>query len=43
MDKETKWLLCIASIALAAVIILFLLLSGFDLSGFRIYKGIRLS
>lgn len=43
MDKELKKWAVIASIAFAAAVILLLLLSGFDLSGFEIHKGIKLS
>lgn len=43
MDKETKKWLAIISVAIALLIIVLLLLSGFDLSGFEIYKGIKIS
>ena len=43
VDRETKKWLAVMSISIAAFIILLLLLSGFDLSGFEIHKGIKLS
>ena len=43
MDRELKKWIAIMSIVLAALVILLLLLSGADLSGFEIRKGIKLS
>ena len=43
MDRETRKWIAVMSIVIAAFIILLLLLSGFDLSGFEIHKGIKLS
>ncbi len=43
MDDEMKKLLAVLSIALAAAVIVMLLLSGFDLSGFEIHKGIKIN
>lgn len=43
MDKEARKWLAIASITIAVVVILLLLLSEFDLSGFEIHKGIRIN
>ena len=43
MDKETKKWLAIISIAAAILVILLLLLSGFELSGFRIVRGIKIN
>ena len=43
MEKELKKWIAVMSIALAALAILLLLLSGADLSGFEIHKGIKLS
>ena len=43
MDKETKKWLAIISIAIALMVILLLLLSGYDLSGFEIHKGIKIN
>ena len=40
MDK--KWL-AIISIAIALLIIILLMLSGFDIGGFEIHKGIKLN
>lgn len=42
MDKETKKLIAIISITLAILVIILLSLSGFDLSGFEIHRGIAL-
>ena len=42
MDKEVKRLLIVFSILLAAAVILWLLLSGYDLSGIQVHKGIRI-
>ena len=42
MDRELKKWIAVMSIALAALVILLLLLSGADLSGFEIHKGIKL-
>lgn len=43
MDKGTKKWLAIISVAIALLVIVLLLLSEFDLSGFKIYKGIKIS
>ena len=43
MDKETSKWLAIISIVVAILIILFFLLSGFELSGFEIHKGIKIN
>ena len=43
MDRELKKWIALMSIGLAAFVILLLLLSGADLSGFEIHKGIKLS
>ena len=43
MDKETKKWLAIISITIAISIILLLMLSGYELSGFEIHRGIKLS
>jgi len=43
MNRETKKWLAVMSIVIAAFVILLLLLSGFDLSGFEIHKGIQFS
>ena len=43
MDRDPKKWLAIISIAVAATVILFLLLFGFDLSGFEIHRGIRIN
>ena len=42
MDNEMKKWIGILSIAAALAVLLMLLLSGFDLSGIRIYKGIKI-
>ena len=43
MDKETKkWLVGI-SIAVAVLVILLLPMSGFDIGGFEIHKGIKIN
>ena len=43
MDKETRKWLAIISIAIAVMVILLLLLSGLDLGGFEIHKGIKIN
>ena len=43
MDRELKKWIALMSIGLAALVILLLLLSGADLSGFEIHKGIKLN
>lgn len=43
MDKEIKKLIAIFSIAIAVFVIVLLLLSGFELSGFEIHRGIKLN
>jgi len=43
MDKETKKWLAIISITIAVSVILLLLLSGFELSGFEIHRGIKIN
>ncbi len=43
MDKETKKWLAIISVAIALLVIILLLLSGFDISGFEIHKGIKIN
>ena len=43
MDKETRRWLAIISIAIAVMVILLLLLSGFDLGGFEIHRGIKIN
>ena len=43
MDKETKKWLAIISIAIALLIIILLMLSGFDIDGFEIHKGIKIN
>ena len=43
MDREQKKWIAMLSIGLASLVILLLLLSGADLSGFEIHKGIQLS
>ena len=42
MDKELKILLTVLSIPAAVTVILWLWLSGADISGIEIHKGIRL-
>ena len=42
MKDEMKMLVAVISIAVALMVILVLLLSGADLSGIRIYRGIRI-
>ena len=41
MDKELKKWLAVMSIAIAALVILLLLLSGYDLSVMKIHKGVK--
>lgn len=43
MDKETKKWLAIISVIIAAVVIMFLLFSGFDIGGFKIHNGIKIN
>ena len=43
MDKDTQKWLAVISISIAAIVILILLLSGYDLSGFEIHRGIRIN
>ena len=43
MDKETEKWIAILSIAIVIMVILILLLSGFDLIGFEIHKGIKIN
>ena len=43
MDKEFKKWLTVISIVIAIIVILLLSLSGFDLNGFEIHKGIRIN
>ena len=43
MDKETKKWLAIISVMVAVLVILLLLMSGFDIGGFEIHKGIKLN
>ena len=43
MVKETRKWLAIISIAIAVMVILLLLLSGFDLGGFEIHRGIKIN
>ena len=43
MDKEIRKWIIIAGIALAVMVILLLMLSGFDLRGFKIQKGIKIN
>jgi len=42
MDKELKIILAVVSIAVVLTVILWLWLSGADISGIEIHKGIRL-
>lgn len=42
MDKELKILLAVVSIAVVVTVFLWLWLSGADISGIEIHKGIRL-
>lgn len=42
MDKELKILLAVVSIVVVVTVILWLWLSGADISGIEIHKGIRL-
>ena len=42
MDNETKRMLVVLSILTVLAVVLFLLLSGYDLSGIEIHKGIRI-
>ena len=42
MDRETKRLLAVLSILIAVAVVLWLLLSGYDLSGIQIRKGIHI-
>lgn len=42
MDKETKKWLAVISIAVAIIVILIFILSGYDLSDFEIHKGIKI-
>ena len=42
MDKELKKLFIVFSILLAAAVLLWLLLSGYDLSAIQVHKGIRI-
>lgn len=42
MDKETKKWLAIISITIAVLVILLLLLSGFELSSFEIHRWIKI-
>ena len=43
MDKETQKWLAIISISIAVIAILILLLSGYELSGFEIHRGIKIN
>ena len=43
MDKETKKWIAGISIAVAVLVILLLLMSGFDIGGFEIHKGIKIN
>ncbi len=43
MDKETKKWLAIISVAIALLVIILLLLSGFDINGFEIHRGIKIN
>ena len=43
MDKETKKWLAIISVSIAVIVVLLLLLSGYDLSGFEIHRGIKIN
>ena len=43
MDKETQMWLAIMSIAIAVMVILLLLFSGYDLSGLEIYIVIKIN
>ena len=43
MDKENREWLTIVSIAFAVIAILLLMLSGYDLGGFEIHKGIKIN
>ena len=42
MDKEAQKWLAVISITIAVSVILLLLLSGFELSGFEIHRGIKI-
>ena len=42
MDKQTKFLLAVVSIAAVVTVLACLLLSGYDISGIRIEKGFHL-
>lgn len=43
MDREMKRWLAVISIAIAVMVMLFLLLSGYDLSGIEVHKGIKIN
>lgn len=43
MNEENKKWLAIISIAIAVIVILSLLLSGYDLSGFEIHRGVKIN
>ena len=43
MDKDTQKWLAIISISIAVIAILILLLSGYELSGFEIQRGININ
>ncbi len=43
MDKEIKKWIAIISIVTAVLVIVLLLLSGYNISGFKIHKGIKIN
>ena len=43
MDKETQKWLAVISISIAVIVILMLLLSGYELGGFEIHRGIKIN
>lgn len=43
MDKETKRIVAIISIILAVLVVVMLILSGYDLSGFEIHGDIKIN
>ena len=43
MDKETQKWLAMISISIAAIVILILILSGYELGGFEIHRGIQIN
>lgn len=43
MDREMKRWLAVISIAIAVMVMLFLWLSGYDLSSIEVHKGIKIN